>query len=45
MSLWQQFMQDPVIFFSFTGLAIVLGLCMFYAIYFWVKISKADTPK
>lgn len=40
MDLWQQFINDPVIFISFTGLALVLGLCTFYAVYFMYKISK-----
>lgn len=42
MSLWQAFLSDPVIFFSFTGLAIVLGMCVFYAIYFYVKMVRAE---
>ncbi len=41
MNLWQQFVSDPVIFISFSGLAIVLGLCVFYAVYFMYKISHA----
>jgi uncharacterized membrane protein len=41
MNMWQQFLNDPVIFMSFTGLAIVLGLCAFYATYFMYKISHA----
>ncbi len=41
MNMWQQFINDPVIFISFTGLAIVLGLCAFYATYFMYKISHA----
>ncbi len=41
MNLWHEFMNDPVIFISFTGLAIVLGLCTFYAVYFIYKISHA----
>jgi ABC-type antimicrobial peptide transport system permease subunit len=39
MNLWQAFLQDPVIFFSFTGLAIVIGLCIFYAVYFVYKVE------
>ena len=41
MSIWQQFFKDPVIFVSFTGLAIVIGLCVFYAIYFYIKAKNA----
>jgi ABC-type antimicrobial peptide transport system permease subunit len=39
MNLWQEFTNDPVIFISFTGLAIVIGLCLFYATYFMYKIG------
>ena len=39
MNLWQAFLKDPVIFFSFTGLAIVIGLCIFYAVYFIYKVE------
>ena len=42
MSIWQEFFREPIIFFSFTGLAIVVGLCVFYAIYFYVKVAKAS---
>ena len=42
MNLWQEFINDPVIFISFTGLAIVIGLCIFYAGYFMYKISHSD---
>ncbi|EGN74648.1 hypothetical protein A28LD_1662 [Idiomarina sp. A28L] len=40
MNLLQEFFRDPVIFFSFTGLATVLAICIFYAIYFIYKINK-----
>ncbi|MBU2113035.1 MAG: DUF3149 domain-containing protein [Gammaproteobacteria bacterium] len=45
MSIWQRFIQEPVIFISFTGLAIVIGLCAFYAVYFIYKVEhdKPDT--
>ena len=39
MNLWQEFTRDPVIFISFTGLAIVIGLCAFYSIYFFYKVG------
>lgn len=42
MSLWQEFFRDPVIFFSFTGLAILVGMCIFYAVYFYLKMIKAE---
>lgn len=41
MNLWHEFTNDPVIFISFTGLAIVLALCVFYAVYFVYKTSHA----
>ncbi|HEX5793386.1 MAG TPA: DUF3149 domain-containing protein [Rheinheimera sp.] len=44
MNLWQEFLNDPVIFISFTGLAIVIGLCIFYAIYFMYKVEH-DTSE
>lgn len=40
-NLWREFFTDPVIFFSFTGLAVVLAICIFYAIYFVVKVKEA----
>lgn len=40
MNLWHAFTNDPVIFISFTGLAIVIGLCIFYAIYFMYKVNN-----
>ncbi|TRW50250.1 DUF3149 domain-containing protein [Aliidiomarina halalkaliphila] len=42
MNLWREFLSDPVIFFSFTGLAVVLGICIFYAIYFIYKVQHAE---
>ncbi|MGX5913456.1 DUF3149 domain-containing protein [Aliidiomarina sp. Khilg15.8] len=42
MSLWREFFSDPVIFLSFTGLAIVVGMCIFYAVYFVVKVRNAE---
>lgn len=43
MNLLQDFFRDPVIFFSFTGLAIVLAMCVFYAFYFIKKMNN-ETP-
>lgn len=40
MNLWHEFTNDPVIFISFTGLAILIGLGIFYAIYFMYKVSN-----
>lgn len=45
MSLWREFFTDPVIFFSFTGLAIVIGLCVFYAIFFIKKTAEAEAEQ
>lgn len=42
MNLWHEFLNDPVIFISFTGLAIVIGLCIFYAVYFMYKVSNTE---
>ncbi|MDP4529055.1 DUF3149 domain-containing protein [Alkalimonas delamerensis] len=42
MNLWQEFISDPVIFISFSGLAIVIGLCIFYAVYFLYKIDHDE---
>jgi preprotein translocase subunit SecY len=42
MNLWHEFLNDPVIFISFTGLAIVIGLCIFYAVYFIYKVGNAE---
>ncbi|WP_268969126.1 hypothetical protein [Thalassotalea algicola] len=36
MDILQSFFNDPVFWFSFGGLAIVLGICGFY-IYFFMK--------
>lgn len=41
MNIWQAFLTDPVIFISFTGLAIVIALCVFYAVYFISKVKAA----
>ncbi|MEH8022231.1 MULTISPECIES: DUF3149 domain-containing protein [Rheinheimera] len=40
MNLWHEFTNDPVIFISFTGLAILIGLGIFYAIYFIHKVNN-----
>ena len=46
MNLWHEFTRDPVIFISFTGLAIVIGLCIFYAAYFIYKVAHdSSAPK
>lgn len=45
MNLWQEFFKDPVIFFSFSGLAIVIGMCIFYAIFFYRKMVKSEEKR
>lgn len=40
MQLMKEFVSDPVIFFSFTGL--VIGLCIFYVIYFITKANSGE---
>lgn len=42
MSLWQEFFKEPIIFFSFSGLAVLIGLGIFYAVYFYVKVAQAE---
>ncbi|RUO62082.1 DUF3149 domain-containing protein [Pseudidiomarina insulisalsae] len=39
MQLLKEFFSDPVIFFSFTGLAVVIGICIFFTVYFLTKIN------
>lgn len=41
MSMFREFFTDPVLFFSFTGLAVVLAICIFYGIYFVIKAKNA----
>ncbi|CAB0152003.1 hypothetical protein PSI9734_02351 [Pseudidiomarina piscicola] len=40
MQLLKEFISDPVIFFSFTGLAVLMGICTFYVIYFLKKANE-----
>ncbi|WP_404407412.1 DUF3149 domain-containing protein [Pseudidiomarina marina] len=42
MNILREFFTDPVLFFSFTGLAILLGLCVFYAVFFIKKAAEAE---
>ncbi|WP_417683373.1 DUF3149 domain-containing protein [Pseudidiomarina aquimaris] len=42
MQLLKEFVSDPVIFFSFTGLAVLLGLCIFYVVYFIAKANGEE---
>ncbi|WP_278354806.1 MULTISPECIES: DUF3149 domain-containing protein [Idiomarina] len=45
MNLWQEFFNDPVIFFSFSGLAILIGMCAFYAVFFYIKMIKSEKKR
>lgn len=45
MNILREFFTDPVLFFSFTGLAIVIGLCVFYAIFFIKKAVDAEAEQ
>ncbi|WP_440877154.1 DUF3149 domain-containing protein [Thalassotalea sp. PLHSN55] len=40
MNLLELFLNDPVVLISFTGLAIVLGICAFYVWYFLRNIDQ-----
>lgn len=42
MELFKLFIKDPVVLFSFGGLAIVLAICSFYVFYFLKQIKAAD---
>jgi hypothetical protein len=44
MELLKEFFSDPVLFFSFTGLAVVVGICIFYVIYFIRNTMNAEAP-
>lgn len=45
MDLWHLYFNDPIIFASFTGLGILLGIGAFFAVYFAYKISTATEPE
>jgi hypothetical protein len=38
----KEFFTDPVLFFSFTGLAVLLGICVFYVVYFIRNTINSD---
>ena len=40
MNLFEMFFNDPIILFSFGGLALVLGICTFYVVYFLKHIAQ-----
>ncbi|WP_113906333.1 DUF3149 domain-containing protein [Aliidiomarina celeris] len=42
MNLFAEFFRDPVLFFSFTGLAVLFGICAFYVIYFIRKTNAGE---
>ena len=39
MSAISKFFTDPVWFFSFTGLAILIGMFIFFGVFFWYKTT------
>ncbi|WP_417664972.1 DUF3149 domain-containing protein [Pseudidiomarina sp.] len=43
MNLLRELFTDPVIFFSFSGLAIVIGMCVFYAVFFIKKATAEES--
>ncbi|SEL56923.1 Protein of unknown function [Colwellia chukchiensis] len=42
MNIVDMLLNDPVVIFSFAGLAILLGICAFYVYYFWARISEDE---
>ena len=42
MSLWQEFIKEPIIFFSFTGMAILVGMLIFFSVFFVCKVAEAE---
>jgi len=42
MNIIDMLINDPVVLFSFAGLAIVLGICSFYVYYFLKHISEDE---
>ena len=42
MSLWQEFIKEPIIFFSFTGMAILVGMLIFFSVFFVRKVAEAE---
>ncbi|ATC92898.1 hypothetical protein PULV_a4208 [Pseudoalteromonas ulvae UL12] len=42
---FRDFFSDPVLFFSFGFLGVVISLCIFYVVYFMKKINEAEVPE
>ena len=42
MNLFEMLLNDPVVIFSFVGLAIVLAICSFY-VYYFIKHIEEDS--
>lgn len=42
MELFKLFIKDPIVLFSFGGLAVVLVICSYYVYYFLTQIKAAD---
>lgn len=45
MDILREFFTDPVLFFSFTGLAILLAMGVFYTWFFIKKAAEAEDAK
>lgn len=45
MDVLREFFTDPVLFFSFTGLAILLAMGVFYTWFFTKKAAEAEDAK
>ena len=42
MSLWQEFIKEPIIFFSFTGMAILIAMFIYFGVFFFRKVAEAE---
>jgi hypothetical protein len=40
MNFFDMLMNDPIVIYSFGGLAILLGICAFYVYYFMKNINE-----
>lgn len=41
MNFFEMLLNDPIVLISFTGLAVVIGICSFY-VYYFMKNIEAD---
>lgn len=42
MNLWHEFLNDPVVFISFSGLGLVVLLCTYYVWLFMKKVHNNE---